>query len=76
MNHEGLGKVLFFSGLFIALTGAIVWWFGGKLGSLGRLPGDIVIERENFRFYFPLTTLLLINGVIWLGLKICRAFQK
>ena len=33
-------------------------------GGLGRLPGDIVIERENFRFYFPITTMVLISLVL------------
>jgi hypothetical protein len=34
---------------------------GGRLPWLGRLPGDIVIEREHFRFYFPLATSILIS---------------
>jgi hypothetical protein len=45
---------------------------GGKLPWLGRLPGDIRIEREHFRFYFPVTTCLIISVVVmllfrWLG---------
>jgi len=42
-------------------------WFGGRLNlPLGRLPGDIRIERENFKFYFPLMTCLLISAVLTL----------
>jgi len=76
MSHEGLGRILVGLGLLTALIGAGVWCFGNKLGGIGRLPGDIVIERENFRFYFPLTTLVLINGVIWVVIKLVGAFQK
>jgi len=41
----------------------LLWPWLGKL-PLGRLPGDIVIERENLRLYFPITTMLLISGVV------------
>jgi hypothetical protein len=56
-----LGAVLVLAGL--------LWPWLGRLG-LGRLPGDIVIERENFRLYLPLTTSLLISLalslILWL----------
>jgi hypothetical protein len=39
---------------------ALAWPWLVKLG-LGRLPGDIVIERENFRFFFPITTMIVIS---------------
>lgn len=56
-------------GLLIAAIGAL--WMIMPGGSwLGHLPGDIAIERENFRFYFPLTTCillsLLLTGIVWL----------
>jgi len=45
-------------------VGALVW-LGGRLNlPLGRLPGDIRIERENFRFYLPLTTCLLLSVLV------------
>jgi hypothetical protein len=40
-----------------------VWPWVSKLG-LGRLPGDIMVERENFRLYFPITTSILISVVL------------
>ena len=46
-------------GLVIVVAG-LVWPYLGQLG-LGRLPGDIVIERENMTFYFPLMTCLLVS---------------
>lgn len=52
------------------LVGGLVWLFAPSVPWLGRLPGDIVIERENGRFYFPLTTCillsLLLSGILWL----------
>ena len=40
-----------------------LWPWLGRLG-LGRLPGDILIERGNFRFYFPIVTCLIVSGVV------------
>ena len=49
-------------GLVLVVVG-LSWPWLGRLG-LGRLPGDIVIERGNFRFYFPIVTCLVVSGVI------------
>jgi hypothetical protein len=50
-----MGPFLVVVGLLVAAAGVLVW-----LGvPLGRLPGDIVVERPNFRFYFPITTSIL-----------------
>jgi len=49
-------------GLVLILVG-LLWPFLSKLG-LGRLPGDIVIERGNFRFYFPIVTCLIVSIVL------------
>ncbi|MFP3943941.1 MAG: DUF2905 domain-containing protein [Alphaproteobacteria bacterium] len=47
----------------VLLAAGLLWPWLAKLG-LGRLPGDIVIERENFRLYFPITTSILISLVL------------
>ena len=64
-----LGKLLMLCGLGLIILGALLT-FGGKLGWLGRLPGDLHIERENVSFYFPLGTCLLLSAIlsllIWL----------
>ncbi len=57
-----MSRVLILIGVALVLLG-LLWPFIGKLG-LGRLPGDIVVERENMRFYFPITTGLLISLVL------------
>jgi hypothetical protein len=55
----------------VLIIGGVLWPWIGKLG-LGRLPGDIRFERDGVRFYFPLTTGLLISAVVTLILWIFR----
>lgn len=57
---SGIGKLLIISGCLMAAVG-VVLVFSDKIPWLGRLPGDISIKRENFSFYFPLTTCILIS---------------
>ena len=59
-----LGKFLLVFGLVLAGLGLLLT-LGPKLpGRLGRLPGDILIRRENFTFYFPLVTCLLVSVIL------------
>jgi hypothetical protein len=60
-----IGKALIGIGIALIILGAL-FSLGGKLPWLGRLPGDIRVERENFRFYFPVTTCLLASVVLTL----------
>jgi Protein of unknown function (DUF2905) len=57
-----MARWLIILGVVLLLAG-LLWPWLSKLG-LGRLPGDIVIERENFRMYFPITTSILISIVL------------
>jgi hypothetical protein len=69
---SSLGKSLILIGLVIALIG-VVLNFAGRIPWLGRLPGDIYLKRENFTFYFPLATSivisLLLSFILWLFRK-------
>jgi hypothetical protein len=63
----GLGKMLLGIGLVMVLLGGILLLvsnFAGKVPWLGRLPGDIYIERGSWRFYFPLGTSILLSVVL------------
>lgn len=66
-----LPRTLIALGLVLVAVG-LLWPVIQKLG-LGRLPGDIVVEREHFRFYFPLATSILVSVVLsallWLFLR-------
>lgn len=65
-------KVLIALGLLILLAG-LAWPYLTKL-LFGRLPGDIAITRENFRFYFPIVTSLLLSLLLTLVLWLLRRF--
>lgn len=55
-------RILIITGILV-LTAGLLWPWISKLG-LGRLPGDIVIERDGFSFYFPITTCIVVSVVI------------
>jgi uncharacterized membrane protein len=59
-----LGKVLLFTGLLIALVGLVLTFAPGLLGWFGHLPGDIRIERENGRFFLPVTSMIVISVIL------------
>jgi len=58
-----LGRTLMLLGGVLLVLGALLS-FTGRLPWVGRLPGDISIERENFRFYFPLATSIVISIIL------------
>jgi hypothetical protein len=65
-----MSRTLIIIGLVVVATG-LLWPWLSKL-PLGRLPGDIVVERDNFRFYFPITTMIIISVVISIILWLFR----
>ena len=67
----GVGKALIVMGLIITAAG-IVLTFAGKVPWIGRLPGDIYIKRQNFSFYFPLATSILLSAILSLILWLLR----
>jgi len=72
-----LGRLLVIIGLSIALGGLAIWLAARWLPWLGRLPGDVRIEGENYRIYFPLATMILLSilGTILLNI-IVRLFRR
>lgn len=69
---DSIGKILLVVGGLIAAAGLAFLLFG-RLG-LGRLPGDIIIRRENFVFYFPIVTTVIISIVLTLLFILFRRF--
>jgi hypothetical protein len=57
---HNFGKILIFLGIILVAAG-ILFMFGAKIPWLGKLPGDIYIKKENFTFYFPLATSILLS---------------
>ncbi len=66
------GKWLIAVGFLVVITGLILYFFGNPLRWIGHLPGDVKIEKENFRFYFPLTTMILFSLVVNLVIRLVR----
>ena len=71
MNSD-TGKYIIIAGVIIVLLGVLIYFFHDKLGWIGRLPGDIRIERENFRFYFPITTMIIFSLVITVIIQLLK----
>jgi hypothetical protein len=69
-----VGKWIFFAGLAVAALGLVLWLWGGRgwLDWVGRLPGDIRIEKEGSRFYFPIATSIVISIAASLLLALLR----
>lgn len=69
-----IGKVLIVIGIIIITVGLILTLGGNRFSWIGRLPGDIRIERENFKLFIPITTMLLLSLlltlIMWLARKI------
>ncbi|UCF65404.1 MAG: DUF2905 domain-containing protein [bacterium] len=64
-QFQVLGRILIVVGIISLVIGTF-FVLGHKIPFLGRLPGDIMIQKKNFTFYFPLTTIILLNLVIFL----------
>ncbi|MFC4078332.1 DUF2905 domain-containing protein [Salinithrix halophila] len=69
-----IAKLLIFVGIALVVIG-LLWQVGGRFLHLGRLPGDIVVEKENFKFYFPVVTSILISVVLSVVLYLIRLFR-
>ncbi|MEG6585578.1 DUF2905 domain-containing protein [Dendrosporobacter sp. 1207_IL3150] len=68
-GSESFGKILIYIALVILVIGLILH-FGGKFINFGRLPGDIRIERENFGFYFPIASSIILSIILTILLNI------
>jgi hypothetical protein len=56
---QNTGKYIILCGAVVIVTGILIYFFHDKVNWIGKLPGDVRVEKENFRFYFPFTTMIL-----------------
>jgi len=68
------GKYIIVFGLMIVTAGIVIYFFHDKLHWIGRLPGDIRIEKENSRFYFPITTMILFSLILTIIVNLIKKF--
>lgn len=66
------GKYIIIAGVCILIAGVVVYFFHDYFKWLGKLPGDIRIEKENYRFYFPIVTMLVISVALTLIINIIK----
>ncbi|MDQ1086551.1 MULTISPECIES: DUF2905 domain-containing protein [unclassified Siphonobacter] len=68
--NPNLGKGLIILGGIVMVLGIVIYFFHDKLHWIGRLPGDLRLERENVRIYMPIATCILVtiilNVILWL----------
>ncbi|HVO33863.1 MAG TPA: DUF2905 domain-containing protein [Elusimicrobiota bacterium] len=68
MDLRGLGKFLFNAGALLLIVGTVLMVLG-RIPGLGRMPGDIVIKKDHFTFYFPVVTCLVVSLLLTLFLR-------
>jgi uncharacterized protein HemY len=72
---EFFGKILIFIGAILIFLG-VIFSFAEKIPYFGKLPGDIYIKRENFTFYFPITTSILVSIILSIIFYLISRFLK
>lgn len=71
---QATGKYIILAGLVIVVLGSVIYLIGDKLHWFGRLPGDIRVEKENFKFFFPITTMVIMSIILNLIILLVRKF--
>lgn len=75
MNLYPFGKVLLIAGAAIFFTG-LLFMFAHKIPFLGKMPGDIFIKKDNFTFYFPVVTSILLSILLSLAFFLFKFFKR
>ncbi|WP_027414911.1 DUF2905 domain-containing protein [Aneurinibacillus terranovensis] len=69
-----IAKMMVVGGIILIVLG-LLWQVGGRFLHLGKLPGDISIEKENFRFYFPLASSIIVSIILSFIFYVLRFFR-
>ncbi|MEO8765878.1 MAG: DUF2905 domain-containing protein [Ginsengibacter sp.] len=70
--HQQTAKYIISAGILIVITGICIYFFYDYFKWLGKLPGDIRIERPNYRFYFPFVTMIVISSIATVIMSIIK----
>ena len=73
-GFAGIGRILIIVGIIIVVLGLLVS-FGGRIPFLGKLPGDILIRKDGFSFYFPIVTFLLLSVILTVIVNVILRFM-
>ena len=69
MEIQSLGKIILVMGIFLVVFGSLIL-LSPKIPFIGRLPGDILIKRDNFTFFFPIASSIVISLIITIILNL------
>lgn len=69
-----IGRWVFLAGIAVMVLGGVLWLVGRFGLPLGRLPGDIFIQRDGFSFHFPLTTMILLSLILTVAANLIGRF--
>ena len=69
---QNTGKYIILFGALVIVVGILIYFFHDKMHWIGRLPGDIRIEKENSRIYFPITTMIILSIVLTIIVNFIR----
>ena len=72
MEITTIGKYLIYFGVVLLIIGSSLYFLGKAGINLGKLPGDIIIQKENFTFYFPLATSIIISIILTIVLYLTQ----
>ena len=75
-NNQIMAKILILAGIILLILGIMVYYFGNIFSWFGSLPGDIKIKNENFSFYFPVTSMILLSLLLNLIFKLFSKFNS
>lgn len=70
--NQVTGKYIIVIGIIVLVTGIIIYFFHDFFRWVGRLPGDIRVEKKNVSFYFPIVTMIVVSVVITVLLNIFK----
>ncbi len=74
LKSEDMGRLLLIVGVILIVAGLLVT-YAPRIPHLGKLPGDIRVERENFSFYFPLATCILVSILVSLVMYLINRWK-
>ncbi len=74
-EFESLGRILLLIGLLIVVLGAVLL-LAGRIPVLGRLPGDILIQRDNVSCWFPIATMIILSILLSIILSLVSLFFR
>lgn len=75
MMLQDLGRITITIGIVLTVLGSVLWFFG-KLPFLGKLPGDIFIQKDNFSFYAPVATMIILSIFLSIILTVIANLKK